>query len=392
MHKPQAATLAVLLTFSSPVLPAHSQVPNLESLFTLGKDIYQSNSGSNESESGSYTPQDIYEVDDLYQDAKDAKPSFLKDLLLGTNPNRTIHPTTLKVFDILGKAQKGLETYKAAKNIYTAIGGKNPEGIIGGVRNILTLYGVIDPNAAVALASTTAATGPLGTVLTAQTQKVREVAFQREPQSTYAWYFKGKNHNVVAATAAQQAANLVLSQPGQELIAAQEQFTTDTIVLSNQALADAGLSAANTRQLSFVTNQMAESANELAGKAQSDKSSQKVLKRNAELLAIATGQTAAVSNQINELNDNQARTLGGISNLTTLKGIELDKMTSLQALEAGNLNQLTNLNAEVRANNDRYSDERIRRLQQALKEFDDLYMLGTETPTLVTTTAQGGQQ
>ncbi|NJR56392.1 MAG: hypothetical protein HC768_18640 [Acaryochloris sp. CRU_2_0] len=390
MQKTQAAALAVLLTFSSPVLPAHGQVPNFESLFSLGKDIYQSNTGRERDEEG-YSLQGIYEVDDIYQEAKDAQPDFLKDLFLGTDPNRPLHPSTTKLFKILDHAQKGLQTYQTARNIYRAIQGKNSEGIVGGVRSILTLYGVIDPNAAVALASTNAATGPLGNVLTAQAQKVQEVAFRGKPQTAYSWYFKGKNHNVVASTAAQQAANLVVSKPGQALIAAQEEFTTDTIFQSNQYTADAGLSSANSRQLSFVSNQMAESANAVAGKAQSDNSSQKVLKRNAELLAIATGQTAAVSNQINELNDNQGRTLGTLSNLTALQGIELDKMTSLQALGAGNLNQLTNLNAEARSSNDRQSDERIRRMQQAVREFNDLYMLGTEEPSLTTTTAKGEQ-
>jgi hypothetical protein len=388
MHKTQTTALAMIFIFSGSILPAQAQIPNLESLFTLGKDIYQSNS-SKESDTDSYKPEGLYEVDDIYQEAKDAQPDFLKDLFLGTDPNRPLHPSTQKLFKILDHAQKGLQTYQTARNIYRAIQGKNPDGIVGGVRSILTLYGVIDPNAAVALASTTTATGPLGTVLTAQARKVQEVAFRGKPQTAYSWYFKGKNHNIVSSTAAQQAANLVLSKPGQELIAAQEEFTTDTIFQSNQYTADAGLSSANSRQLSFVTNQMAESAYAVAGKAQSDNSSQKVLKRNAELLAIATGQTAAVSNQINELNDNQGRTLGTLSNLTALQGIELDKMTSLQALEAGNLNQLTNINAETRSSNDRQSDERIRRMQQAVREFDDIYMLGTEEPSLTTTTAKG---
>ena len=100
MPKPQALIFSIVLVFSGPQITQAQVFSNV---------------------TDGYNPTGIYEVDDIYQDAKDTKPSFLKDILFGSNDKRPIHKSTLKLYDILGKAQKGLQTYKSVKQVYKGI-------------------------------------------------------------------------------------------------------------------------------------------------------------------------------------------------------------------------------------------------------------------------------
>lgn len=386
MQYKQAVVLATLLTFSSPYLAVASTLPT-DSVMTVD-DI----ASSTDAYSDRYTP-DIYQVGDIFPEAGGAqtigKPDFLKDIFLGPSEGRQIHPSTLKLFNILGKAQKGLETYKAAKGVYDAIGGKDADGIIGGVRSILALYGLIDPSSAVVAAATNTIVRNT-TAAGNQAKTLSDVAFPGEPQTPRQWYVKSKNNAAVAADAAQSPAAFFSSRDGVKILETQDQMVQEAVASANQTMADAGLSSAQSRQLSFSIGQLSQTASDSAGSAQSDQSSQKVLKRNAEILAITAQQNAGLSNQVSELNDNQARTLGALSQVVAMQAVQSDKMTMSQALQAGQLNQLTNIESEARIWNESAVDRDLAEIRKSAGKMSRVYFgLGSLERQSTTTTAQG---
>lgn len=390
MPTQQAAALAALLTFSSPHLAIASTLPT-DSLFSVD-DIA---SPTDDAAADTYNP-DIYSVGDIFPEQDVAQdqaqtvgaPDFLKDIFLGPSDNRQIHPSTLKIFSVLGKAQKGLETYKAAKGVFDAIGGKDADGVIGGVRSILSMYGLIDPNSAVVAAATNTIVRNT-TAAGQQAKTLSDVAFAGQPQTPRQWYVKSKNNAAVSADAAQSSADFFTSPEGIKVLEAQDQITQDSVTSANQTMADAGLSSATSRQLSFSIGEYGQSASDSAGQAQADKSSQKVLKRNAEILALTAAQNVGLSNQVSELNDNQARTLGTLAQMMALEAVQNDKMTMSQALEAGQLSQLTNVESELRIWNESVVDRDLAEIRKSAGKMGRVYFGLGSLESQPTTTAQG---
>ena len=339
------------VSFSSSNLPLQSNYPSLDSAVNLGTDIYSSNSGS--PDTGSYSTPGLFEVDDIYQDAKDSKPSFLKDLLSGPNGKRALHPTTVKVFNILGKAQKGLQTYKLGRGVYDAVQGKNPGGIVGGVRSILALYGVIDPNAAIATAATVGTSQRLATLAsaTANSQKIKKAALGK-PKTPSQWYVKGINNDAIASMAAQTGPDIVLGAEGQEQLKREDEFSAASAEALEAVISDAALSAVQVRKLQETSQQQAVSSAEVAEGAQKRKSTQQAVKDLNTLAGIQANLSSVQVAALAELNDSSLRQLGGMASIVGMQQAQLNKTTTMQLMTALNGRQLGNINSGVhRAHN-----------------------------------------
>lgn len=329
--------------FSSNNLPLQSNYPPLDSAINTTSAVISSNSGS--PDTGSYNPGGIFQVDDIYQQAKDSKPSFLKDLISGPSGNRALHPTTLKVFDILGKAQKGLQTYKLGRNILGAVKGKNPGGIVGGVRSILSLYGLIDPNAAVAAA--TIGTGQtVGSVLTAnsENQKRLKDSALGKPESPNQWQVKSINNAALASMAAQSGADLVLDDTGQQRLQAEEEHSIASLEALEAVIQDSAQSAVQIRTIEASSQEQAKSSGEVAAGAQKAKSTQKAVKDLNTLASIQANLSSMQVSSLAALNDSQLRQLGATATIAGLQKSQLDKTTTMQIMTAMNSRQLGNIN------------------------------------------------
>ncbi|UJB72933.1 hypothetical protein HRE53_30560 (plasmid) [Acaryochloris sp. 'Moss Beach'] len=426
MEKRQAILLSVILTASQPALPAKAQISGLDSLFTIGQNIFGGNTAppGNEKD-GTFQQQTPIDTGSIQGTSPDIalptggnvpttqapsadnasystgtdfdppKSSFLKDIFLGADPTgqREISPTTIKFYDILGKVNTGYQTYKAAKGVYRAVQGKNVNGVVGGIESILALYGLIDPNAAAAAVATRTGSRTIRTIYSPQTQpgqpsRIKEVAAKSEPQTAYGAYYRGRNNKVVRSTAAQQSSEMVFSKSGQELIAAQEKLASETVDLTNEAIADAGISSTTVRQYAAASGALTGAAYEESGKAQSANSSQRVLKHNSRILGIATQQSAVLSSQLTEINDNQVRQMTATGNLVALKGVELDKLTTLQAIGASQLVETGSLLSEIRYNNDSNRKMEIREMAKSTKSFGNIYVPIPDDPNISSTQAR----
>lgn len=380
--------------FSTNNLPLQSNYPPLNSAANLGTDIYTSNAGS--PDTGSYNSTSIYQVDDIYQQSKDSKPSFLKDLLQGPSGNRSLHPTTVKVFDILGKAQKGLQTYKLGRSVLDAFNGKNPSGIVGGVRSILELYGVIDPNAAVAAAATSTASQRIATLssATANSKKLKQAALGK-PVTPQQWYVKTVNNDAIASMAAQTGPDIVLGPEGQEQLKQEDEFSDASAEALEAVISDAALSAVQIRELQSASQQQAVTSAEVAEGAQKRKSTQQAVKDLNTLAGIQANLSSVQVSALAELNDNSLRQIGGMASIVGMQRAQLNKTTTMQLMTALNGRQLANINSGVH----RAHNYQVRKDMQVRKRrgrtLGSLIVPRPEpAPSATTTaanTAQGGQ-
>lgn len=385
------------VSFSSSNLPLQSNYPPLDSAVNLGTDIYSSNSGS--PDTGSYSTSGLFEVDDIYQDAKDSKPSFLKDLLSGPNGKRALHPTTVKVFDILGKAQKGLQTYKLGRSVYDSVRGKNPGGIVGGVRSILALYGVIDPNAALATAATVGTSQRLATLAsaTANSQKIKKAALGK-PKTPSQWYVKGINNDAIASMAAQTGPDIVLGAEGQEQLKREDEFSAASAEALEAVISDAALSAVQVRKLQETSQQQAVSSAEVAKGAQKRKSTQQAVKDLNTLAGIQANLSSVQVAALAELNDSSLRQLGGMASIVGMQQAQLNKTTTMQLMTALNGRQLGNINSGVhRAHNynvqkDLQKRKRRGRVLGGLIVPRPSQQTAANNTATAASTTQGGQQ
>jgi hypothetical protein len=283
------------------------------------------------------------------------KPSFLKDLFMGPSSDRPIHPSTLKIYkvldkanNLLGKAKTGLQTYKYARSIYDSIRGKDADGIVGGVKNILLLYGVIDPNAAVASAATIGTSASLDTLAQA---KVEKAAFGK-PQTPYQWYLKGLNNDAIASMAAQTGSDIVLSQAGQERLLAEEEAANDSAEALQVVIGDAAISSARVRQFEQTAFSQAQASTQVAKTAQTRKSTQQAVKDLNTLAGIQANLGAIQASTLAEMNENSLRNLGGMATIVGMQRVHLDKTTTMQLMTAQNGRQLANINNGIsRGNN-----------------------------------------
>lgn len=340
-----AATHPGNVSFSSNVLPLQSNIPPLNNAVKLGTDLYTSNSQPRPS---TYNPQGIFKVSDIQQAANDAKPNVFKDLFLGPSANRALHPTTVKIFDILGKAQKGLQTYKFAKGAYDAIAGKNSNGAIGNIRNILLLYGVIDPNAAVATAATIGTTQTAATIASATSNSDRiQKAALGQPVTPSQWYVKGINNDAIASMAAQTGPDMILSPDGQQRLQSEEEIAAASAEAIEIVISDAATSAVQVRQYEQTAQTQAASSAEVAQGAQKRKSTQQAVKDLNTLAGIQANLSAIQASTLAELNDNSLRNLGGMASIVGMQRVQNDKLTTLQLVTALNGRQLANINSGV---------------------------------------------
>lgn len=391
-YYPDAATSPGDVSFSSSTLPLQNNYPPLNDAVNLGKDIYASN--STPADSPSYTSGGLLEVNDIYQEAKQNKPNFLKDVFLGPDDSgqRALHPTTAKVFNILGKAQKGLETYKAAKGIYNAIGGKNSSGIVSNVRNILLLYGVIDPNSAVASAAAVDTAQTIATIASAADRKAKlQKAAFKDPKTPRQWYIKGLNNDAISSMAAQTGPDIVLSPDGQQRLQAEEEISAASAEALQVVISDAANSAIKTRQLEEVAQTQAATSAEVAQGAQKRKSTQQAVKDLNTLAGIQANLDAIQASTLAEINGNTLRNLGGMASIVGMQRVQLDKATTMQLMTALNGRQLANINSGVhRAHNYQVQKDLQARRQNQRSMQNFIIPVPSEEPA-PTTTAEAAQ-
>lgn len=343
-----AATSPGDVSFSNnSILPLQNAYPPLNSAVNLGQDIYKSNSAP--PDTGAYNPTGIFQVDDINQAAKDSKPSFLKDLVFGQDPNRPLHSSTVKVFDILGKAQKGLQTYKLGRSVYDAVRGKDPGGIVGGARSLLLLYGIIDPNTAVASAAALGTTDIISTVAGASTStsKTLNAAAFDKPKNPSDWIIKSQNNDSLRSLAAQKGSDIVLSKDGQKRLEAEDESVLATAEALEVVISDAAQSAVAARQMEVAAQEQAKSSIEVAGKTQKRKSTQQAVKDLSTQASIQNNLSAVQVSTLNELNDNSLRSLGGMASIVGMQRVQTDKTTTIQLMTALNGRQLANINSGV---------------------------------------------
>ncbi|NJM66950.1 MAG: hypothetical protein HC851_15410 [Acaryochloris sp. RU_4_1] len=325
-------------------------------------------------------------------DGQPKEPSFLKDLFLGPSSDRPIHPTTLKIYkvmdkanNLLGKAKTGLQTYKYARGIYDSIRGKDADGIVGGVKNILLLYGVIDPNAAVASAATIRTSDTLASLAHA---KVMQAAMGK-PETPYQWYLKGLNNDAIASMAAQTGPDMILSQAGQDRLLAEEAAADDSAEAMQVVIGDAATSSARVRQHEQTAMTQAANSAQVATAAQKRKSTQQAVKDLNTLAGIQANLGAIQASTLAELNENSLRNLGGMATIVGMQRVELGKLTSLQILEAQNGRQLGNINSGVQRSHNYQVQKDLQVSKSRLQSLGHLVVPVPSEPES-TPTDQGG--
>lgn len=319
MPKPQALIFSIVLVFSGP-------------------QITQAQVFSNATDG--YNPTGIYEVDDIYQDAKDTKPSFLKDILFGSNDKRPIHKSTLKLYDILGKAQKGLQTYKNVKKVYDGIRGKNANSITDGVFNILEQYGIIDPQKATTASnrSTPILIGQ-GNQGPAYATAGSVGALKLDPIEPLEWRTQALNENIVYKNAIQKTGDFIYSPEAQEILKVQDQVAADArdaAAAAAQGGLESVLASTQVKDQSIYASTV---VGEYDTSAQSSKSTQAVnklqAKQNTEIANILAGNAF----QLNAVNESMVRNTSALGNIVTTQSILVDKQTVSQYLNAAQLRQ-----------------------------------------------------
>lgn len=350
MHKRQALVFSALLVFSSPHI-VQAQVFSDD--VTVSADVYSGGVYSSDviippTETSFPTDASVPDGDYTFSGenpvSDEQKPSFLKDIFLGTSADRPIHPSTLKLFDILGKAQKGLQTYQNVKKVYDGIRGKNADSITEGVYSILAQYGIIDPQSA-AVAASNPSNSRSTPILVGQSNKgpaygmTGAVAFQLQPTEPAEWRMKATNENIVYKNAIQKAGDSIYSPEAQAILKAQDQ-------VAEEARAATAAAAQGGIQSVLLTNQVANQAvysgtvtGEHAANAQSSKSTQAVVKlqakQNAEIASILAGNAY----QLNAVNESMVRNTSALGNIVTTQSILVDKQTVSQYLSAAQLRQ-----------------------------------------------------
>ncbi|ABW32002.1 hypothetical protein [Acaryochloris marina] len=384
------------VSFSTNNLPLQSNYPPLNQATNLGTDIYTSNSGP--PDTGSYSPSGLYQVDDIYQQSKDSKPSFLKDLLQGPSGNRALHPTTVKVFDILGKAQKGLKTYKLGRSVLDAFNNRNSGSLVGGVRSILELYGVIDPNAAVASVATSTASQRIATLSNATTrsQKFKKAALGN-PVTPQQWYVKTVNNDAISSMAAQTGPDIVLGPEGQEQLKQEDEFSDASAEALEAVISDAALSAIQVRELQAASQKQAATSAEVATGAQKRKSTQQAVKDLNTLAGIQANLGSMQVAALAELNDSSLRQLGGMASIVGMQRAQLNKTTTMQLMTALNGRQLANINSGVHRAHNYEVRKDLRARKRRGRSIGGLIVPVNETVNTTNTanaanTTPGGQQ
>ncbi|QUY46157.1 hypothetical protein [Acaryochloris marina] len=352
MPKPQALIFSIAIVFSSPQL-TKAQV------FSNATDGYNS--------------QGIYEVDDIYQDAKDTKPSFLKDILLGGNDKRPLHQSTLKLYDILGKAQQGLQTYKNVKKVYDGITGKNASSITDGVFNILEQYGIIDPQKA------NTASNRSTPILIGQGNQGPAYAtagsvgvLKLDPQEPYEWRAKALNENIVYKNAIQKTGDFIYSPESQEILKVQDQVAADArdaAAAAAQGGLESVLASTQVKDQSIYASTV---VGEYGTSAQSSKSTQAVnkleTKQNTEIANILAGNAF----QLNAVNESMVRNTSALGNIVTTQSILVDKQTVSQYLDAAQLRQQGQIFTTL---NNQHEYEKLKDMYQHLAASDTSNLL-----------------
>lgn len=382
------------LSFSTNNLPLQSNYPPLDSAVNLGTNIVDSNSGS--PDTSNFSTSGLFEVDDIYQQSKDFKPSFLKDLLSGPSGQRALHPTTVKVFNVLGKAQKGLQTYKLGRSVLDAVKGKNPGGIVGGVQSILALYGVIDPNAALATAATIGTSQRIGSIVDAnKNAKEIKTATVEKPETPYQWYNKSRNNDAIASMAAQTGPDIVLGEAGQQQIEADEVFAAASVEAMDAVIQDAAASAIEIRTIEQSSRQQAASTVEINKDAQQAKSTQKAVKTLNSMAQIQANLSSAQVSAMATLNDSSLRQLGGIASMVGLQKVQGQKTTTLQFMTALNGRQLGNINSGIHRTHNYQVQKDLKALKRRSRSLGNLITpqpVVVDNPTTTTTTAAAASQ
>lgn len=347
MNHKQAVLFSLIIVFSSPQL-TKAQV------FSSGYDL-----------------QGIYEVDDIYQDAKATQPSFLKDILLGGSDKRPLHQSTLKLYDILGKAQQGLQTYKNVKKVYDGITGKNASSITDGVFNILEQYGIIDPQKAATNRSTPILIGQ-GNQGPAYATAGSVGALKLDPQEPYEWRAKALNENIVYKNAIQKTGDFIYSPESQEILKVQDQVAADArdaAAAAAQGGLESVLASTQVKDQSIYASTV---VGEYGTSAQSSKSTQAVnkleTKQNTEIANILAGNAF----QLNAVNESMVRNTSALGNIVTTQSILVDKQTVSQYLDAAQLRQQGQIFTTL---NNQHEYEKLKDMYQHLAASDTSNLL-----------------
>ncbi|ABW33446.1 hypothetical protein [Acaryochloris marina] len=363
MNRNQAVLLSLIIVFSSPQL---TQAQVFSDDITLPKNAPTFPSGS-----PSTTGDVSVTQDNPFDDSP--KPNFLKDIFLGPSNNRPIHSSTLKLFDILGKAQKGLKSYKFAEQVYKGITGKNANSITDGVFGILEQYGIIDPQKA------TTASNRSTPILIGQGNQGPAYAtagsigaLKLEPKEPYEWRVKALNENIVYKNAIQKTGDFVYSPEAQEILKVQDQVAADArdaAAAAAQGGLESVLASTQVKDQSIYASTV---VGEYGTSAQSAKSTQAVnkleTKQNTEIANILAGNAF----QLNAINESMVRNTSALGNIVTTQSILVDKQTVSQYLDAAQLRQNGQIFTTL---NNHYSYEKRKDMYQHLAAADTSNLL-----------------
>ena len=294
--------------------------------------------------SDTFTIPDTPSPSDSNPDDSQAKPNFLKDLFLGASPNRPIHPSTEKVFKALDYASKGLQTYKGLNKIHQAIKGKSPDRILGGVRNILAVYGIVDPLAAITATTAIQTAGELATI---QNDRIIKSAMKFDPKTPRDWYDKGRNRDAIASMAAATGPDIVLGEEGQKQLKADTENSIASMEALQTVIADAAQSSQTVRELEQASQQETQRSAAIAAETPKRKSTQQSVKDGVQVQQATNTLTAISATTLAEINDNSVRQLGGTASIVGSQSTTNTKLESIQLMTAMNGRQLGNINSGI---------------------------------------------
>lgn len=273
---------------------------------------------------------------------------------------RTINETQRKLLKVYDYGQKALNAYKIGRSIYEAVDGFSLKSVLGGsIASVLAEYEKIgNPNAP--------ESGGSGS----------DSPIYPDPNTPYEVYTQARNDESRRAILPQLMTKLVFSEDGQALIKQQGEQVQQSVVNTIEATQALVQISAASKEQATAGAEIATSVGETGQTAQTQKSSQSVLKSLAAQngqMAQGTATNGAILSNVVSGQEQQKRSTDA---LVVSSALAHQQRTTGLHLDASGLT----LQEQIRAELEQFKDERHRAAdQEALQEqlsFNYFYVPG----------------
>lgn len=266
-----------------------------------------------------YNTSDIFTGSDT-----DGGQKSLLDRFLSKSAQRSL-------FKVIEHGSKALKAAKIGRGVYEALSGKQLNPALKGITDILVLYGIIDPPQKTATTEGTQGGQPPDA---GPTYENNPSWLDLEPDSPRNVYAIARNARAIGEEFHEKLTEIVLSEEGQQVMQAEQEADElaqqETVAAHADIIEIVGVS----EEQAAANVAAAEEVQVIGAAAQSDKSSQSILKRIALQGGYRSGIDAQTSQQLAGLTAtaaHQNRSLVALANMSQVHNRKLNKLEILQA-------------------------------------------------------------